>query len=56
MIKRNRYPGLLAAAVKHNDGVQLLEDAGVDVVFNVYASAGSGFAHHVNDKLNVTLD
>jgi len=56
MIKRNRYPGLLAAAVKHNDGVQLLEAAGVDVVFNIYASAGSGFAHHVNDKLNVTLD
>jgi predicted Kef-type K+ transport protein len=56
MIKRNKYQGLLAATVKHNDYVQRLKAAGVDVVFNVYASAGSGFANHVCDNLCVTLD
>ena len=56
MIKRNKYPGLLAATVRHDDYVQQLEAAGVDAVFNVYASVGSGFAHHVTDELHVTLD
>ena len=56
MIKRNKYTGLLAAAVKHDDCVQTLKAAGVDAVFNVYAEAGSGFAGHVSEKLCVTLD
>jgi len=56
MIKRNKYQGLLAATVKHDDCVKRLKTAGVDVVFNVYASAGSGFANHVSDNLCVTLD
>lgn len=56
MIKRTRYQGLVAAAVKHEDCVQKLKDAGVDTVFNVYASAGSGFASHVCENLCVTLD
>ena len=56
MIKRNNYPGLLAATVKHDDYVQRLEAAGVDAVFNVYASVGAGFATHVKDQLCVTLD
>ncbi len=56
MIKRNKYPGLLAATVKHDDYVPRLKAAGVDAVFNVYASVGSGFANHVSDELHVTLD
>jgi len=36
--------------------VQRLKAAGVDAVFNVYATVGSGFANHVNDKFHVTLD
>lgn len=56
MIKGNNYSGLLAATVKHDDYVQRLEAAGVDAVFNVYASVGAGFATHVCDKLCVTLD
>jgi hypothetical protein len=56
MIKRTEYHGLIAAAVKYQDGVQLMKDAGVDSVFNVYAEAGSGFAGHVCENLSVTLD
>ena len=56
MIKRTDYQGLIAAAVKHQDSVQLLKDAGVDSVFYVYAEAGSGFAGHVCENLSVTLD
>ena len=56
MIKRTDYHGLIAAAVKHQDSVQLLKDAGVDSVFYVYAEAGSGFAGHVSENLSVTLD
>ena len=56
MIKRTEYHGLIAAAVKHQDCVQLMKDAGVDSVFNVYAEAGSGFAGHVCENLSVTLD
>jgi Trk K+ transport system NAD-binding subunit len=56
MIRRNKYPGLLAAAVKHDDCVQTLKAAGVDAVFNVYAEAGSGFASHVCENIGIKLD
>ena len=56
MIKRNKYQGLLAAAVKHDDCVQTLKAAGVDAVFNVYAEAGSGFANHVCENIGIKLD
>ena len=56
MIKRNKYQGSLAAAVKHDDCVPMLEAAGVDAVFNVYAEAGSGFANHVCENISIKLD
>lgn len=56
MIKHSGYQGQLAATVKHNDGIQLLKDAGVDSVFNIYAEAGSGFANHVCKSASVILD
>ncbi len=56
MIKRNKYKATLAATVKHDDYVWRLKAAGVDVVFNVYASAGSGFANHVCKNISLKLD
>ena len=56
MIKRTGYKGLVAAAVKYRDCIQPLKDAGVDIVFDIYAEAGSGFANHVCDSVCVKLD
>jgi len=56
MIKRNKYKLIIAAAVKHNDCVLALKEAGVDFVFNVYAEAGSGFANHVSENVCISLD
>jgi len=56
MIKGSGYKGLISAAVKHNECTQLLKDAGVDSVFNVYAEAGAGFANHVCDSTSIKLD
>ncbi|VAW69776.1 Putative glutathione-regulated potassium-efflux system protein KefB [hydrothermal vent metagenome] len=56
MIKQTRYQGIIAAAVKHNDFIQPLKEAGVNCVFNIYAEAGSGFANHVCEDVNVILD
>lgn len=56
MINRTKYQCLIAASVKHNDCVQPLKAAGVDSVFNVYAAAGSGFANHVCESLQVDIE
>ncbi|MBE9567161.1 MAG: cation:proton antiporter, partial [Proteobacteria bacterium] len=56
MIKRTGYKVIIAAAVKYSDGIQPLKDAGVDIVFDVYAEAGSGFANHVCDSVCIKLD
>jgi len=56
MIKQTGYQGLIAVAVKHNDCVEPLKEAGVDSVFNVYAEAGSGFANHVYESVKLRLD
>ncbi len=51
MIKATKYQGFIAATVKHNNNIELLEAAGVNFVFNIYAEAGSGFAHHVHKNI-----
>ncbi len=56
MIKDTRFKGVIAAAVKHDDCVKRLNDAGVHSVFNVYAEAGSGFANHVSENVKIVLD
>jgi len=53
MIKQTGYQGYISAAVKHDDCMQPLKEAGVDAVYNVYAEAGSGFASHVCENVNV---
>ena len=40
---------IIAAVAKYNDEAEELRDAGVDLVFNLYSEAGSGFAAHVCD-------
>lgn len=52
LIKHTGYQGAIAAAVKHNDCIQPLQEAGVDAVYNVYAEAGSGFADHVCESVS----
>jgi predicted Kef-type K+ transport protein len=56
MIKHTSYKGLVSAAVKHNDCIQPLKEAGADSVYNVYAEAGSGFANHVCNSVGTSLD
>jgi Trk K+ transport system NAD-binding subunit len=56
MIKSTGYKGLISAAVQHNDSIQQLRDAGVDSVFNIYATVGATFANHVCEQLCVSLD
>ncbi len=56
MIKQTDYQGVIAVAVKHNDGIAPLKVAGVDSVYNVYAEAGAGFANHVSESVNIKLD
>jgi predicted Kef-type K+ transport protein len=51
IIKTTKYNGLLAATVKDAECLKRLEDAGVDLVFNIYAEAGSGFASHVCESV-----
>ena len=51
----------LAAISRFDDEMEELEEAGVQVVFNLYTEAGAGFAHHTfnalqNEKIkNLTL-
>jgi glutathione-regulated potassium-efflux system ancillary protein KefC len=56
MIKQTGYQGIISAAVKHDDCINPLKEAGVDYVYNVYAEAGSGFANHVCENLDVAVD
>jgi len=41
------YRGTIGAIAKYPEDEQLLRDAGVHQVFNLYAEAGAGFAQHV---------
>lgn len=42
------FAGRIAATARYPDEEALLREAGADVVFNIYAEAGTGFADHVN--------
>ncbi|MCB1801081.1 MAG: cation:proton antiporter [Gammaproteobacteria bacterium] len=46
----------LASVAHYHDHEQSLHDAGVDAVFNFYASAGERFAEHVSDKFAHLID
>ncbi len=46
-VKNSSHNCTLAAITRYDDELQELKDAGVDLVFNVYAEAGTGFSDHV---------
>jgi predicted Kef-type K+ transport protein len=47
-----RYPEIeIAAIVAFDDQIEVLESAGVNMVFNVHKEAGTGFADHVCEQL-----
>ncbi len=46
-LRRYGYSGPIGAIAKYPDEVAKLEEAGVQMVFNLYAEAGAGFAEHV---------
>ncbi|MEM6647122.1 MAG: NAD-binding protein, partial [Bacteroidota bacterium] len=44
MLKNNGYTGRISALVKYDDEIDMLKEAGVSHVFNLYSEAGAGFA------------
>jgi Trk K+ transport system NAD-binding subunit len=44
---KGEFDGLIGAIARYPDDVDVLERAGVQMVFDLYAEAGSGFAQHV---------
>jgi hypothetical protein len=47
-LRKYGYSGPIGAIAKYPDEVAKLEAAGVEMVFNLYAEAGAGFAEHVS--------
>jgi predicted Kef-type K+ transport protein len=46
-LKAEGYAGVIGAIAQFPDDESVLQEAGVDLVFNLYAEAGAGFAQHV---------
>lgn len=46
-LKAAKYSGRIAAIARFPDEEQALNDAGADIVFNIYTEAGAGFASHI---------
>ena len=46
-LAKEGFTGTIGAIAKYPDDEQLLRAAGVQLVFNLYAEAGAGFARHV---------
>ncbi len=46
-LKSEGFDGIIGAIAKFSDDEPVLRAAGVDMVFNLYAEAGAGFAQHV---------
>ncbi len=47
LLKEFGYNGQIASTAKFPDEIQMLTEAGVNTVFNMYTEAGAGFATHV---------
>ncbi|MEM1083552.1 MAG: cation:proton antiporter family protein [Verrucomicrobiota bacterium] len=48
-LKRHNFGGVVAVAGKYPEEIHEFRKLGVDTAFNLYAEAGSNFAHHVFD-------
>ena len=55
LLRASHFEGKVAAIARFADEVEALKQAGVDVAFNMYAEAGSGFAGHVRSNLEDIL-
>jgi len=51
-MKERGYRGQVTASVRYEDEIQLLKDAGIDAVYNLYEEAGVGFADHVCEHMD----
>jgi len=50
-MKERGYRGQITASVRYEDEMQLLKNAGIDAIYNLYEEAGVGFADHVCDHM-----
>jgi len=51
-LKERGYSGQITASVRYEDEMQLLKNAGIDAVYNLYEEAGVGFADHVCEHMD----
>ncbi len=51
-MKERGYRGQITASVRYEDEMQLLKNAGIDAVYNLYEEAGVGFADHVCEHMD----
>ncbi len=51
-IRSGKYEGNIAAIVAFDDQIEVLKNAGVDLVFSAHKEAGKGFADHVCEELS----
>ncbi|MEA2059014.1 MAG: cation:proton antiporter family protein [Thermodesulfobacteriota bacterium] len=54
-MKERGYGGQITASVRYEDQMQLLKDAGIDGVYNLYEEAGAGFADHVCEHMDYCM-
>ncbi|WP_070962610.1 cation:proton antiporter family protein [Vibrio sonorensis] len=52
-LKSRNFKGQIAAIAEYPDQLETLVDQGVNAAFNIYSEAGSGFARHVCDQLQL---
>ena len=50
-LKEVGYKGSIVAVAKYEDEKEILEESGIDAVYNYYNEAGSGFARHAFENL-----
>ncbi|MCK5697616.1 MAG: cation:proton antiporter, partial [Gammaproteobacteria bacterium] len=50
-LKERGFQGQISAIAMYDDELELLKEAGADVVYNFYSDAGIGFAEHVKNDL-----
>jgi hypothetical protein len=45
------FKGRIAASVRYEDEIPVLQEAGIDAAYSLYEEAGVGFADHVCSEL-----
>ena len=54
LARQHGFTGFLTASAKYADDEDLLKEAGVDDVFNIYAEAGAGLAQHGQEIIHAS--